>query len=130
GGRLPSSTRGQNPAERRPAFRGSWGLRRKWSWTEAAHSGRRSVYVLSEKSARFLRRAVPRRKLATSKPVLALTVQPLLSPAQLEVWAWLKKNWPTMVSAFNTSRERKVTLPPALKVCRPRIWVTLSKICR
>src|SRR2546430_1166963 len=75
-------------------------------------------------------RAVPSRKLATSNPVLALTVQPLLRPAQLEVWFWLKKNWPTMLSAFRTSRDRAVRLPPALNVWRPRMWVTLSKICR
>ena len=62
--------------------------------------------------------------------MLVLTVQPVVWPAQFEVWFWLKKNWPTMVSAFRISRERKVTLPPALKVCRPRMWVTLSKICR
>ena len=49
-------------------------------------------------------------------------------PAQLEVMLLLKPKLPTMLSAFRISRERKVTLPPILKVCGPLIQVTLSKI--
>ena len=74
------------------------------------------MYVSSLVIARNLRREVPRRKLATSRPVLALIVHPLEMPAQFEVWFWLKKNAPIMLSAFRTSRLRKITLPPALKV--------------
>src|SRR5262245_20842302 len=67
-------------------------------------------------------------KLATSKPVVDWTVQPVVWPAQFEVGLLLNTNWPTMVSAFRISRERKVTLPPAFMVCLPETLVTLSKI--
>ena len=52
--------------------------------------------------------AYPSRKLATSKPVFASTVQPLVMPAQFEVRFWLKSNRPTIVSALRISRERWV----------------------
>ena len=69
-------------------------------------------------------------KLATSKPVAVLMVQPLARPAQFDVWLLLNPKLPTMVSAFRISRERSVTLPPAFSVCRPFSQVTLSKNCR
>jgi hypothetical protein len=71
--------------------------------------------------------AKPSRKLATSSPVLALMVQPLASPAQLEVWLLVNAKLPTMVSALRISRERSVRLPPTLTVCLPFSQVTLSK---
>ena len=52
-------------------------------------------------------------KLATSKPVALLTVQPAGWPAQFDVRLLLKLKLPTMVSAFRISRERSVRLPPA-----------------
>ena len=72
--------------------------------------------------------AWPSRKLATSKPVFELTVQPAAVPAQFEVMLLLNWKFPTIVSAFRISRERKVTLPPTLNVWRPEILVTLLKI--
>ena len=67
-------------------------------------------------------------KLATSKPVLLLTVQPAGCPAQLDVMLLLKLKLPTIVSAFRISRERSVRLPPVRTVCLPLIQVTLLKI--
>ncbi len=67
-------------------------------------------------------------KLATSKPVLLLTVHSAGWPAQLLVMLLLKLKLPTMVSAFRISRDRSVRLPPAFSVCLPLIQVTLSKI--
>ena len=55
-------------------------------------------------------------------------MQPVALPAQFDVMLLLKPKLPTIVSAFRISRERKVTLPPNLKVCLPLIQVTLSKI--
>src|SRR5262245_32516077 len=70
----------------------------------------------------------PRRKLATSKPVVESRTHVLGLPAQFEVWLLLNWNCPTMLSAFRTSRERSVRLPPVFRVCRPLIQVTLSNL--
>ena len=67
-------------------------------------------------------------KLATSKPVALLTVQPAGWPAQFDVMLLLKLKLPTMVSALRISRDRSVRLPPAFSVCLPVLRVTLSKI--
>ena len=67
-------------------------------------------------------------KLATSKPVVLLTVQPAGWPAQFEVMLLLKSKMPVIVSALRISRDRRVRLPPLLIVCLPLIQVTLSKI--
>ena len=67
-------------------------------------------------------------KLATSKPVALLIVQPAGRPAQFDVMLLLKLKLPTIVSAFRISRDRSVRLPPLLSVCLPLIQVTLSKI--
>ena len=77
---------------------------------------------------RIFWKAWPSRKLATSKPVLASSVQVLGWPAQFEVWLLLNWNCPTMLSAFRISRDRSVRLPPVFSVWRPLIQVTLSKI--
>ena len=67
-------------------------------------------------------------KLATSKPVALLTVQPAGWPAQFDVMLLLKLKTPVIESALRISRERRVRLPPLLTVCLPLIQVTLSKI--
>src|SRR5262245_22406866 len=67
-------------------------------------------------------------KLATSKPVEVLTVQPAGCPAQFDVMLLLKLNTPVIVSGLRISRERNVMLPPLLIVCFPLTQVTLSKI--
>src|SRR5262245_14675810 len=69
-------------------------------------------------------------KLATSKPVELLTVQPAACPAQFDVMLLLKLNTPVIVSGFRISRERNVMLPPLLMVCFPLTQVTLSKIAK
>src|SRR5262245_53291624 len=69
-------------------------------------------------------------KLATSKPVEPLTVQPAAWPAQFDVMLLLKLKTPVIVSAFRISRERNVMLPPLLIVCLLLTQVTLSKIAK
>ena len=100
------------------------------SWIYRPYSGRFSVYVVATNRLRVFELVRPSRKLATSKPVAELTVQPEVTPAQFDVGLLLKPKFPTIVSAFRISRERKVTLPPALKVSLPVTLVTLSKNCR
>src|SRR5262245_36487539 len=65
-------------------------------------------------------------KLATSKPVLLLTVHHAGWPAQFDVMLLLKLNCPTIVSALRISRERRIRLPPILIVCLPCVQVRLS----